>query len=368
MAGWLGRLLGLLFCLGVTGCASVAFVGQAATGQAEVMNKARAIDEVLADPATTPETANKLRLAQRLREFAIRELKLPDNASYTRYADLGRPYALWNIVSTPPLSLKPQESCFPIAGCLSYRDYYSEAEAQQYAESRKALGEDVFLYGVPAYSTLGWFSDPLLNTTLRYDKAVLARLIFHELAHQQLYIKDDSGFNEAFATAVELEGYERWLAQEGDAAAREAYPRAEQRRQAFRRLMEQGRALLEAVYASEQADDAKRAAKVEIQAELALGYQALKAEWGGYLGYDAWFQPHPNNAHMASLATYHEKVPAFRALFRQLGGDFSAFYLAVRQLAEKNRAARDEALAALRSAAVIGETQHGATTPSTAAP
>lgn len=356
-----------LLCSLLGGCSSLAYLGQAANGQNEVMRRARPMVEVIDDPATSPQLADKLRLAQRLRQFAVAELALPDNASYTRYSDLRRPYVLWNVVSTPVLSLVPVQSCFPIAGCLAYRGYYAEADAAHYAGDRRTAGDDVYMYGVAAYSTLGWFSDPLLNTTARYDDASLARLIFHELAHQLIYVKDDSAFNEAFATAVELEGYERWLHKVGDAQLQERYQREEAQRAAFRNLMEQGKQRLQAVYAgtADPADKLRR--KAEVLDGLRREYETLKRQLGAASwGYDAWFQPVPNNAHFVALATYHDKVPAFRALFRQQGEDFPAFYAAVRQLAQKNRAARDEALAALTSIAGTGVQQHGATNSRTA--
>jgi len=349
------------------GCSSLAYLGQAANGQSQVMRRARPMAEVIDDPATSPQLADKLRLAQRFRQFAVAELGLPDNASYTRYADVQRPYVLWNVVSTPALSLSPVQSCFPIAGCLAYRGYYAEADAARYASERRAAGDDVFMYGVAAYSTLGWFADPLLNTTARYDDASLARLIFHELAHQLIYVKDDSTFNEAFATAVELEGYERWLRQTGDAQQLARYQREEVQRAAFRNLMEQGRQRLRAIYADTADAADKQRRKAEALAALAEDYQALKRQLGAASwGYDAWFQPVPNNAHFVALATYHDKVPAFRVLFHKQGEDFAAFYAAVRTLAEKNRAARDEALAALTSIAGTDGQQYGATNSRTA--
>lgn len=345
----------------LSGCASVAFVGQAANGQAEVMRKARLFDEVITDPTTAPELADKLKLAQTLRRFAIERLKLPENASYTRYADLGRPYALWNVVSTPPLSFKPIESCFPIAGCLAYRGYYREDEATAYANSRRALGEDVYLYGVPAYSTLGWFADPLLNTTARYDAGSLARLIFHELAHQVVYVKGDSAFNEAFATAVELEGYALWIAASGDDKQLQQHEYNEKRRAAFREMMAGAKQQLGSIYRSGMPDDDKRVAKAAALTQLAADYQTLKTQWRGFVGYDAWFQPTPNNGHFVSMATYYGLVPAFRQLFAQSGRDWNVFYDAVKTLAQKNEAAREESLAALNSAVVSGEKQRGTT-------
>lgn len=355
-------LLGLA-CLVLGGCSTVAYLAQAAQGQAAVLENARPIAELLAAPETDPALADKLRLAQRLRVFGIQVLHLPDNASYTRYSDVGRPYVLWNVVATPALSLQPVESCFPIAGCLQYRGYYAEDEAQRHAQSLRAQGLDVFWYGVPAYSTLGWFDDPLLNTTLRYGELDLARLIFHELAHQLVYVRDDSSFNEAFATAVELEGVERWLAAQPDPAQRTAHAETEARRAEFRALMQAGRAQLADLYATSLPDADKHTRKVVILQGLRQHYLALRQRWGGFGGYDGWFDAgehlsgnasnpapkhlpgsSPNNAHFASQATYHDKVPAFRWLFARSGRDFPLFYRRVRALAALPKAVRNAAL------------------------
>lgn len=321
-------------------CGTLRYLQQAAAGQAEVSSKARPIPEVIADPATSADLVKRLKLALAIRAYAVTELKLPDNASFTRFSDLGRPYVLWNVVATPALSLAPLESCFPIAGCLQYRGYYAESDAAEYATALRGQGMDVFLYGVPAYSTLGWFQDPLLNTSLRYGDVQLARLIFHELAHQVLYVKDDSSFNEAFATAVELEGVERWLKQRGDEASLSAYRLSEQRARDFRALMARGHDELSAVYHSQMPDAEKAKRKHAIQAALREDYLKLKQSWHGYTGYDSWFDPLPNNGHFASLATYHEKVAAFRSLFAQTGGDYQAFYTRVKALAGLDKASR----------------------------
>ncbi|MFC4158061.1 aminopeptidase [Chitinimonas lacunae] len=333
----------MLLLMWLSGCASLSYLGQAASGQAEVMERARPIDALLADPTTPGELADKLRFARDVRRFAIDELGLPDNESYTRYADLGRPYPVWNIVATQPLDLTPVQSCFPVAGCLDYRGYYREEEARRHAESLIAKGMDVFWYGVPAYSTLGWFADPLLNSTIRYGRADLARLIFHELAHQQVYVKDDSAFNEAFATAVELEGFERWLRRHGDEAIRNDYQRNEARRAAFRDAMSRTRQRLLDIYQGPGSDATKLAAKQSALEALAAEYAQLKARYK-WMGYDAWFDPLPNNAHFASVATYHRLVPAFRALFAEKEGNWTAFYEAVRALAAQDKASRHAAL------------------------
>lgn len=353
------RTLSLLFAtLLLSGCASLHYYMQAANGESAVLNKARPLDDVITDPATKPALADRLKLAQRIRAFAVSDLKLPDNASYTRYADLGRPYVLWNVVSTPALSLRPVESCFPIAGCLAYRGYYDEKEARDYADARRTAGDDVFLYGIPAYSTLGWFNDPLLNTTVRYGELALARLIFHELSHQLIYVKNDSSFNEAFATAVEQEGLLRWIEHEHRPDLLARYQADEARQQAFHVLMSATRKRLVTIYGSTVSDADKLADKEAILRDTLAQYQGLKAGWGGFDGYDSWFSPLPNNAHFASLATYEALVPAFRELLAQQHGDFAAFYDAVRELGKKNRAARDASLAALNIAALSGENQH----------
>ncbi|WP_269532085.1 aminopeptidase [Chitinimonas sp. BJYL2] len=342
-------LLLLSSLLLISGCANLGYLAQAARGQAEVLDRARPIDDWLADPDLPAETVRKLRLVQQLRRFAVTELDLPDNASYTRYADLQRPFVLWNVVSTPELSLVPVQSCFPVAGCLTYRGYYDEAEARRYAQQREQAGEDVYLYGIPAYSTLGWFADPLLNTTLRLDDLAIARLIFHELAHQRVYVRDDTAFNEAYATAVEQEGLARWLTQHGNASQRLAAEQSEQRRQQVLALMNRGRARLSALYASASDDETKRQGKQRIQSEVAVDYAALKQSSGSVLGYDSWFRPAPNNAHFASISTYHALVPALRALFRSHGSDFPAFHAAVKLLAQQPAPERQASLAMLVS-------------------
>lgn len=336
--------LALLWLALLPGCSSLPYLQQAAAGQAEVSAKARPIAEVLADPATPATLARRLQLAQDIRAYAISALKLPDNGSYTSYSDVGRPYVLWNVVATPALSLKPLESCFPIAGCLQYRGYYAEQDAMHYAATLREQGMDVFLYGVPAYSTLGWFNDPLLNTSLRYGELQLARLIFHELAHQVLYVKDDSSFNEAFATAVEQEGLERWLKQRGDSVSLVRYAESEVRSAEFRALMGKGHDALVALYGGQLPDAEKKRQKIAVQTALREEYLKLKASWDGYSGYDSWFDPLPNNGHFASLATYHEKVPAFRAIFRQAGSNFQEFYARVKSLAALDRNTRNARL------------------------
>jgi len=323
------------FCLALSafllaGCEALAYYGQAAGGQLSLMSRARPVEAVLADPATDGVLKERLALARQLRDFAARELHLPDNGSYRTYAELGRPYALWNVVAAPEFSLAPLQSCFPVAGCVSYRGYYDRAAAERYASGLRAAGNDVVVFGVPAYSTLGWFDDPLLSSFIDYPEAELAQLIFHELAHQLVYAKDDSTFNESFAVAVEREGLRRWLARQGRAA-----PPA--RTDEFAALIAETRKKLEALYRAHLAPEAMREKK---RAEL----QALRPWLAVLKGLEA---QEPNNALLAAYATYADLVPAFEKMLAGAGGDLPAFYARVKSLAALDPAQRKTALARL---------------------
>jgi predicted aminopeptidase len=348
------RLRGTLLVLAagavatVGGCATFSYYGQAVLGHLNVMNRAQPIESRLADGATPPELRAKLARALEIREFASRELGLPENGSYRAYADLERPYVVWNVFAAPEFSVEPRASCFPIVGCVSYRGYYAQADADAFAAGLRKEGYDVFVYGVPAYSTLGWFDDPVLNTFVRYPDAELARLVFHELAHQLVYVKGDTMFNESFAVTVEEEGVRRWMARYGDERERTAYAQLRARRAEFVQLVLRYRARLEDFYGQSLPVEEKRAGKARLFAELAADYRALKAErWGGWSGYDRWFGQGMNNAQIASVATYEELVPAFRALLAREGGDMARFYGAVKQLAGLDKSEREAELAAL---------------------
>ena len=318
---------------------------QSISGHLSVMQQARPITEVLADPGIDARLRAKLERVQEIRAFASRELGLPDNGSYTRFADLHRPFVLWNVFATPELSLKLQEWCFPVAGCISYRGYYAKEDADRYGEQLRGEGLDVYVGGVPAYSTLGWFDDPVLNTFIQYPDAEVARLLFHELAHQVLYVKGDSAFNESFATTVEEAGVERWLAAKNDAALEAAYRQFAARRVQFIALLKKHRTDLEDTFRTAAGDDDKRRGKAAVLAALQTDYQALRTSWDGWPGYDRWFAQKITNAHLASVATYTERVPGFKRLLAEQGGDLRRFYDAARQLADLAKAQRDTRLA-----------------------
>lgn len=351
------RAAGLALLLAATalasGCARTQGPGyywQSVSGHVDLMWRARPIDDWLADAHTPEPLKDRLALARRLRAFAVSDLGLPDNASYHRYADLERSAAVYNVVAAPPLSLSLKTWCFPVAGCVGYRGYYREADARAFAASLDPDLE-VAVYPVPAYSTLGWMNwaggDPLLNTFIRQPEGELARLLFHELAHQVLYAKDDTAFNESFATAVERIGVQRWLAQASTPAARVEYAAFDQRRQAFRALTASVRARLQAVYGDASLDDAtKRARKAQVMADFRREYEALKAFWGGFAAYDPWVA-RANNALLGAQGAYDQFVPGFEALFEREGRDFARFYDAVRTLAALPQAERHQRLQAL---------------------
>jgi predicted aminopeptidase len=349
---WLALLALSFAALGLAGCANMGYYWQSVTGHVAVMNAAKPVQDWLDDAATPDNTKRRLELSQRIRDFASRELLLPDNASYRRYADLKRRAAVWNVVAAPEFSLTLYTWCFPVVGCVGYRGYYSEADAKSEADVKKAEGLEVDVYGVPAYSTLGYLNwaggDPLLSTFINYPEGELARLIFHELSHQVLYAKDDTMFNESFATAVERLGGAQWLAQFGSEAARAEYAQFDQRRTQFRALTLATRKKLEAIYAAAQQNNAGAAMKIEAMKGFKQDYEQLKKQWSGYAGYDPWVAK-ANNASFGALAAYDELVPQFDALFAKQTGSaqerWSQFYAACKTLAELPRKERREALA-----------------------
>lgn len=328
----------------LTGCTHVPYYMQSVRGQLDVWQRERTIDELISDPATPEALREKLTAVLRMREFASRELGLPDNASYRRYADLERPYVVWNVFAAPEFSTQPVQWCFPVAGCVGYRGYFSRDQADEFAAQLRAEGRDVFVGGVPAYSTLGWFDDPVLNTFIRYPDPGIARLIFHELAHQIVYVRDDSVFNESFAVTVEQEGVSRWIALHGGPQDKQSYERMQQYRDGFVRLAAAYRERLEALYESGLETELMRERKKQLFAAMALEYQQLKATWGGFKGYDPWFAQQPNNANLASVAIYTRKVAAFKALLAREGGDLPRFYGVVKAFARLDKRERDELL------------------------
>lgn len=344
---FLSRLLVLLLALLSGGCAVLAdipYYWQSARGQFAMLAAARPIEEWLASPDTDPLLRQRLQTARNIRRFAATELGLPDNPSYTRYAELGRPFVVWNVFAAPALSLTLKTWCFPVAGCVAYRGYFDREAAEALAARLREEGWDTQVAGVPAYSTLGWFDDPLLNTFIHYPPPELARLIFHELAHQAVYLPGDSTFNESLATAVEEIGVQRWLQSQPDPQLGVRHAEASRRREQFLALLQSARESLEKAYLSSTTDAERHQAKQAAFQRLRADYQVLRAQWGGFPGYDRWFEQPLGNAHLASVATYTRWVPGFRRLLAEQGDDLPRFFDEARRLAARPPAERARVL------------------------
>lgn len=323
-------------------CSTVDYFAHLAKGQYEVLAARRPLHDVIADPATDPKLKARLELAQQARAFASDKLDLPRNGSYTVYADVGRPYVAWNVFATAEFSLKPVTHCFLIAGCVGYRGYFVKAQAEEEAKLLSGEGDDTYVGGVPAYSTLGWFDDPILNTMMRWDDDALDGTIFHELAHQKLYVKNDTAFNESFATFVQQEGLRQWRAARG---LGEGDTLPQRREDEFTQLVLDARARLEKLYASGEPAEQMRAAKQAEIERLRADYRSLRdTQWQGYKGYDAWMDGPINNAKLLPFGLYHKWVPAFAALYAQQNGGWPKFFEAARKLARLDPGPRTAAL------------------------
>ena len=344
--GWRHLAAALLLLVG-GGCASLDYYLGAAGGQFELLAAARPLDALLDDPTTDPGLVARLRLAREILAFAEHELALPARASYTSYAALGRPFVAWNVFAAPEFSLTPREWCYPLVGCLAYRGYFDAAAAAREADRLAAAGEDVHVAGVVAYSTLGWFDDPLLDTFLFRREDRLAWLLFHELAHRRLFVAGDTPFNESYATAVADAGVLRWLDARGDGALRARAEIDTARRRAVLDLLLALRDDLAALYATAADAATLRERKARRLAAAREDYAELRSGWDADPGFDAWMAAGLNNAKLNTVGLYHDLVPAFRALLVQHGGDFAAFHAAVAALGAQPEAARHARLAEL---------------------
>ncbi|MGC1522383.1 MAG: aminopeptidase [Steroidobacteraceae bacterium] len=320
------------------------YVLQSVQGQLALMSKRVPISRMIAGEATPPTLRTRLETVAAIRDFASRDLGLPDNGSYRSYADLGRRYVVWNVVAAPEFSVDPKQWCYPIVGCVAYRGYFVEARAHRFAGKLLKQGLDVTVGGVAAYSTLGHFDDPVLNTMMDWDDVELAAIIFHELTHQLLYVANDSSFNEALATTVEEEGVRRWLHAQGREQDLAKHLREQEHYLKVVDLMSETRAELRTVYAAGLPPQAMRERKRAAFLALRSSYARLKAEWGGHAPFETWFAEDLNNAHLASIATYFGCVPGFERELAAVGGDLGAFYARARALAKLGQSKRDAAV------------------------
>ncbi len=329
----------------LNGCTSAGYYSQLVGGQLRLLQAREPIDQVIADPARDAQLRAHLIQAREARTFASDHLHLPNNRSYRLYADIGRPFVVWNVFTTPEFSLAPQNHCFPIAGCVAYRGYYSQGAARGEAALQRLQGMDVSIGGVEAYSTLGWFNDPILSSMMHWGDERLATLIFHELAHQRFYVKDDTEFNESFATFVEQEGSRQWRASRGLAPDNGKQVR---QRDQFIQLILDTRQRLEELYTHPLSTEQMRQRKAQVFERLRTDYEQLRdTQWAGDKRYDAWVYAPLNNARLLPFGLYDQWVPAFAALFRREGGDWVGFYAAVEKLGKLPIDERKAALKAL---------------------
>ncbi|MDJ0710059.1 MAG: aminopeptidase [Woeseiaceae bacterium] len=336
------RLVLLLACCVLTnGC----YYLQAAQGQWELTRKREPIEEVIASPETSAELAARLQLVQEARQFAIDELDLPDNDTYRTYADLERDYVLWNVFAAPEFSLEPKTWCYPVAGCVGYRGYFSRDAAEREAARLAAAGYDVAFGGVAAYSTLGRFKDPVLSTMMNWDDARLIAVLFHELAHQVVYAKNDTAFNESFATAVEEAGLRRWLAARGVEDEMVRYADRRRLSEDIMSFVTGARSDLETLYATDLPDEEKRQMKKERLSDLSRQVAARLKKEGSAAGH--WLHGELNNATLVPMALYEGQLPAFQALLANCDGEFACFYAAVGRLAELPQSERQAQLESL---------------------
>ena len=345
-------LLLLLSVLCLAGCESLAYYSQAIGGHLQIQRQRQNIDTLIRDDATDPALRARLQTVMEIRDFAANELSLPVGRNFSTYVDLQRPFAVWNVFAAPEFSLQPRRWCYPVAGCVSYRGYYSEERARAKARELADSGLDVYVGGVAAYSTLGWFSDPLLNTIINREEHRLAGLIFHEMAHQVTYVKGDTAFNEGFATTVEREGLRRWLLHSGSDEQQRAAILAEaqrdsQRQEDFVALVQGAIGKLRLLYQQPLDEGEMRTAKSQILEELRRDYAQLRQQWDGYDGYDGWFSGDLNNARLLTVATYNDLVPAFDALLEEHQGNLPGFYDSVRALSRLSVEERQARLSGL---------------------
>ncbi|MBX2867194.1 MAG: aminopeptidase [Acidiferrobacterales bacterium] len=332
----LSRILIIFFLLctiAISGCSRTSYYYQAAKGQLSLLNKRVPVKQLVQNPGTPEDLRQRLLLADRMRQFALKQLQLENNSGFTSYADIGRPYVTWNVVAAPAYSLTPETWCFPIAGCVSYKGYFKKSDAEKFEKKLLSEGKDTLLYGVSAYSTLGWFADPLLNTFINYQENDLAALIFHELAHQVVYVKDDSDFNEAFATAVETILLEKWLNLQGNQSVIHARALQQKKQNRITELVLQYREHLRAAYSGSSPEKDKP----RIFSELKQKYQELKQQGKGTRYYDWWFSRPLDNADLLTISTYYQLVPDFLKLYENSDSDLSEFINKIRDLARIER-------------------------------
>jgi predicted aminopeptidase len=352
---WLRRSMQIKFSVGrlffcillsitLTGCESLQYYGHIINGHAKILNSRQSIKQLIADPQTATELKDKLKRILEIREFAENELFLPVNNHYRTYTELNRPYVTWNVYAAPEFSLTAKTWSYPVIGRAAYRGYYVRSHALSYAERLKKTGHDVYVGGATAYSTLGWFEDSVFSTFIQRDESQVAALIFHELAHQVLYVRDDTTFNESFATAVEQAGLRRWMIYSNNPKGLHKYLAHHERHRQFVDLVQRYRFELDSLYRKDIPQVEKRHQKASVFRRLRTEYEHIKLDWDANSAYDAWFNTSLNNAKLMSVAAYYDLVPEFLRLLQSNNNDLRQFYTACRQLAKLPPAERNRSL------------------------
>ncbi|MDB6146016.1 MAG: aminopeptidase [Pseudomonas sp.] len=342
------RGFAVLMSLLLGGCSSIDYYGQLASGQLQLLHARAPVSQIIADPKTDPQLRDHMIQAQKARAFASDHLHLPNNQSYRLYVDIGRPYVVWNVFATDEFSLDAVSHCFPIAGCVAYRGYYQPGAARGEAALQRQAGKDVYLSGVETYSTLGWFDDPIISSMLHWGDERMAALIFHELAHQRFYVKDDSEFNESYANFVEQEGGRQWRAARGLAPEKEADSK---QRDQFTQLVLDTRERLKTLYAQPLPAEQMRVRKAAEFERMRSDYRQIRdSQWAGDRRYDPWVNAPMNNAKLLPFGLYDQWVPAFAALYKQVNGDWPAFFSAVEKMGGLPEEQRKAALRKLMGA------------------
>ena len=339
-----GSLALIASSLILAGCETITYYGQAAKGQMQIAMAQKPIEAMLKDETLDEKLREQLETVMAIRAFADESLKLDVGDSYAEFVDLGRPYVVWSVTAAPELSLTPERWCFPIAGCVTYRGYFSEDAANAKAAQLKAKGLDVYVRGVGAYSTLGWFDDPVLKSFLRRSEAGLAGLLFHEISHRELYLKGETTFNESFAVAVQIEGVKRWFENQGKPDLYDKYVEALERHDVVMSMLRRHRQQLEEAYSSNASDDQKRERKTQVIEAMRSEYENLKSQWPGYKSFDTWMAGNINNAKLSTLANYNDWVIAFRQLLRESDGELEVFYESCRDLTKLDKSDREDRL------------------------
>ena len=333
----------------LSGCSSLQYYAEFASGQLDMISKERPINDVIRDDKTPDKIRQKLELIKKIKRFAIDELQLPDNGSYEGYVDLGREYVLWSVTATPELSMKPYQSCFLLVGCMNYRSYFEKEQAENFAAGLQKKGYETYIGGVAAFSTTGWLEDPVVSSMLSWSDTHLAGLVFHELTHQKYYVKGDTTFNESLAVFYQYYGIDRWLQKNGTEKSINGYKHYLTRKGDFKALVISHRSWLQMVYKSALTPDNKRLMKGSVYKHLQESYKRLKAEkWQGYRGYDLWFSKGLNNAKLALFSTYNLYVDSFNKIMeKQCNHSVSCFFSKVEQIGSMSKNERTSLMQSL---------------------